>query len=68
MKVRVGDLYLSLSHTAQLCGSNPFDYLVSLQRNAEAAAASPGDWMPWSYAQARDHLELSDPQPAALDP
>lgn len=65
---RVGDLYLSLIHTAQLCGSNPFDYLVSLQRHADAAAASPGDWMPWSYPQARDRLELSDPQLATPDP
>jgi hypothetical protein len=65
---RVGDLYLSLIYTAQLCGANPFDYLVSLQRNAEAAAATPGDWMPWSYAQARDRLELPDPPPTAPDP
>ena len=65
---RVGDLYLSLIYTAQLCDANPFEYLVSLQRNAEAAAASPGDWMPWSYRQARDRLELPDPQPTAPDP
>ena len=65
---RVGDLYLSLIHTAQLCGTNPFDYLVSLQRHTKAAAARPRDWMPWSYAQARDCLEELEPPPTAPDP
>jgi len=65
---RVGDLYLSLIYTAQLCDANPFEYLVSLQRHAEAAAASPGDWMPWSYAQARARLELPDPPTTARAP
>jgi transposase len=62
---RVGDLYLSLIYTAQLCAANPFEYLVSLQRNAEAAVASPGDWMPWNYAPSHGRLEPPDPQPAA---
>jgi transposase len=62
---RVGDLYMSLIYTAQLAGVNPFDYLVALQRHIEAAAAGPGDWMPWSYQQARSRLEPAEPSPGA---
>jgi len=29
---QVGDLFMSLIHTCQLCGVNSFDYLVELQR------------------------------------
>lgn len=47
---QVGDLYMSLIYTCQLNGANPFDYLTVLQRNADLATASPGDWMPWNYA------------------
>ena len=38
---RVGDLYMSLIHTAELCGANPFHYLVALQRHEKAVAADP---------------------------
>ena len=31
---QVGDLFMSLIHTCQLCGVNSFDYLVELQRHA----------------------------------
>jgi len=49
---RVGDLFMSLIHTCRLNGSNPFDYLSSLQRHAEAVKAKPADWLPWNYTQA----------------
>ncbi len=49
---RVGDLFMSLIHTAELCGADPFDFLVVLQRHQEAVAADPGQWMPWNYRQA----------------
>jgi hypothetical protein len=29
---QVGDLYMSLIHTCQLCGVNSFDYMVELQQ------------------------------------
>ncbi|MEE9263312.1 MAG: transposase, partial [Vicinamibacteria bacterium] len=48
---RVGDLYMSLIATCQLAGTNPFDYLTELQRNAAALEAHPADWMPWNYRQ-----------------
>jgi transposase len=49
----VGDLYLSLIHTCELNGGNPFEYLTMLQRHASEVAAAPGEWMPWNY---RDRL------------
>jgi hypothetical protein len=49
---RVGDLFMSLIHTAELCGANPFDYLTQLQKHAAELAAAPAQWMPWNYRQA----------------
>ena len=46
---RVGDLFMSLIHTCELNGVNPFDYLTQLQQHADALCAYPADWMPWSY-------------------
>jgi transposase len=46
---RVGDLFMSLIHTCQLNGANPFHYLTELQKHARELAAAPADWMPWNY-------------------
>ena len=47
---RVGDIFMSLIHTAELNGANVFDYLVALQRHAEGRSAErPEQWMPWNY-------------------
>ncbi len=48
---QVGDLFMSLIHTCQLCGANSFEYLTELQRHAQELAASPAEWMPWNYRQ-----------------
>jgi transposase len=48
---QVGDLFMSLIHTCQLCGVNSFDYLVELQRHALELAARPAEWMPWNYRE-----------------
>jgi hypothetical protein len=45
----VGDLYMSLIYTCQLCGANPFEYLTELHRHAEQVAAAPAAWLPWNY-------------------
>ena len=50
----VGDLFMSLIHTAELCGANPFDYLTQLQFHAEELALRPADWMPWNYLETLD--------------
>ena len=45
----VGDLYMSLIHTAELNGVEPFPWLVALMRNAEAVSKEPDAWLPWNY-------------------
>jgi transposase len=52
----VGDLFMSVIHTCELCGVNSFDYLAEAQRHAPEVAASPTDWMPWNY-----HETLASP-------
>jgi hypothetical protein len=54
----VGDLFMSLIHTCQLNGADPFDYLTALQRHAEALRSNPQAWMPWNYRE-----PLEDPGP-----
>ena len=40
---------MSLIHTCELNGVNPFDYLIALQKHAEELAKHPAAWMPWNY-------------------
>jgi transposase len=47
----VGDIFMSLIHTCQLSGVNPFDYLTALLDNADRLDEQPQDWMPWSYRE-----------------
>lgn len=47
----VGDLFMSLIHTCELEGANPFDYLTELQRHADALLANPTAWLPWTYRE-----------------
>ena len=42
---------MSLIHTCELCGASPFDYLVALERNADAVAHGADHWMPWNYLE-----------------
>ena len=49
---RVGDVFMSLIHTAELNGIAAFPYLVALQRHHEAVARDPGAWLPWNYQEA----------------
>ncbi len=49
---QVGDLFMSLIHTCELNGANPFDYLTELQRHCSEMERSPADWMPWNYRAA----------------
>jgi hypothetical protein len=47
----VGDLFMSLIHTCELNGRNPFDYLTELQRHAADLSMCPAAWMPWNYRE-----------------
>jgi len=62
---RVGDLFMSLIHTAELCGANPFDYLVVLLRHEQDVAADPSRWMPWNYTETLAAIEsVAEPPPS----
>ena len=54
---RVGDLFMSLIHSAELNGANPFDYLVQLLRNHAFVEENPEEWMPWNYKDTLKSLE-----------
>jgi len=45
----VGDLFMSLIHTCELAGANPFEYLTALQQHANLVATQASAWMPWNY-------------------
>jgi len=47
----VGDVFMSLIHTCELCGTNAFDYLTELERHAGELSSQPQDWMPWNYRE-----------------
>jgi transposase len=58
----VGDLFMSLIHTCERCGADPFDYLVELQKHAAELTENPAAWMPWNY---RKTLERDCTSPMA---
>jgi hypothetical protein len=61
----VGDVFMSLIHSAELNRAGPFDYLVALRRHHEEVASAPEDWMPWNYAAtlARARKDRAPPNP-----
>ena len=42
---------MSLIHTCELNGVNPFRYLTELQRYAAEVKQKPAAWMPWNYGE-----------------
>jgi hypothetical protein len=57
---RVGDVFMSLIHSAELNKANPFDYLVALQRYRALVEENPEEWMPWNYANTLAALGLPE--------
>ena len=58
----VADVFMTLIHTAELEGVDPFDYLVALQRHTDEVLRCPAEWMPWNYQEALSRLS-SGPDP-----
>lgn len=48
----VGDVFMSLIHTAELNGVNPFNYLTELLRHASEIRDDADEWLPWNYRRA----------------
>ncbi len=47
----IGDLFMSIIHTCALIKTNPFHYMVTLQKNSSALRKAPHLWLPWNYTQ-----------------
>jgi hypothetical protein len=47
----VGDRFMSLIHSAELNGADPFDYLNALLNNAPRLEEQPELCMPWNYRE-----------------
>jgi hypothetical protein len=45
----MADVFMSIIHTCELNGVNPFEYLVAIADNAEAVIDNPSAWLPWNY-------------------
>jgi transposase len=54
----VGDLFMSLIHSCELNGVNPFDYLTELLRHAEELKRNSSKWMPWNYRETLVRLAM----------
>jgi len=54
-----GDLFMSLIHTCELAGANPFDYLAELQKHPAELASNPSVWMPWNYSETLERFAVS---------
>ncbi len=69
----IGDLFMSLIYTCELCGVNPFDYLTELHKHSEELFKNPTDWMPWNYpatlpAGTDEQCPVSLPEDAPVNP
>ncbi len=48
---RIGDAMMSILHTAAHAGVNIFDYLNTLQEQADLVQENPENWLPWCYQE-----------------
>lgn len=46
---KVGDAIMSIIQTAISAEVDPFEYLITLQKNSKAIAKNPQLWLPWNY-------------------
>ncbi len=53
----VGDVFMTLVHTTELSGMNPFDYLTELLRHPREVADNADAWLPWNYRRTVELLQ-----------
>jgi hypothetical protein len=68
----MGDLFMSLIHTCELNGANPFDNLTKLQRHAEELKRAPARngcrgttarlWSDWRHRWPRNMMNAAWPK------
>jgi len=59
----VGDLCMSLIHTARHHGANSYEYLTALLVHAKRVAENPAGWLPWNYQETLARLTPDAPEP-----
>lgn len=64
---RVGDVFMSLIHTAELNSVNAFEYLTELLEHPEDLKRDPASWMPWNY-RAKIEARAAGSGPSAQPP
>jgi len=64
----VGDVFMSLIHSAELNAVQPFDYLTALLRHHQEVEDAPAAWMPWNYAASIARLGEGRPPPPGPGP
>jgi hypothetical protein len=64
----VGDIYMTVIHTAELQGENPFHYLTELMRHESIVAQEPAAWLPWNYRHTRARLRRDAHEPEVERP
>ena len=47
----MGDVFMSLIHTAMLNEVDPFEYLTTLLKHGPQVAKYPAQWLPWNFRQ-----------------
>ena len=57
----IGDLFMSIIHTCDLNGVNPYTYMTELERQSAEVFANPQQWLPWNYEEALKAAEESRP-------
>ena len=62
----VGDVFMSLIHSAELNGVQPFDYLTALLRHHREVEDAPAAWMPWNHAATLARLGQDRPPPGPV--
>ncbi len=65
---RVGDMWMTVIHTAELSGVNPFDYLTTLLKHPEQVRRSPHEWLPWNYQATVAALAVARDPPSGEAP
>ena len=55
---QVGDLFMTLIHTCQLCGANSLEYLTELQRHARELELNLSAWTPWNYRETIEQIGI----------
>jgi len=59
----VGDIYMTLFHTARAAGVNPNDYLLALLKNEKRVQDDPTAWLPWNLSATLGALGSSAVEP-----